>query len=1343
MANDARREIELALSITTANAQALGKLRDDVKELAKEGGDAAPEFKRLADELGKLEAQAQQLEKLADLSTNLEQAAAAQKTLSATTAEVKSRLDGQTSATKAAEQAQREANAAYELARAAVKEAGAEIAQYRANADAATQKTNAYAQGLKELKVSAADAKAALAEKQKALAQTRARTDEARAAQQELTQEWRAANTESSRATTEVEQLQKQVDAVAKKMSAAGVSTKEFTAAQQEVASNVTQAKAALGALITETDRKAAAAKAAAAEEDRLAIIQLNRMKELQAAAKAEADGIIRDYERMAQADRERVQATQQAATAIEQAFGTVGAQSAQQLRNEIAKVKLALELLRTEGGLTGRELDTAIAAGNGRIKELERDLRSATGELTLADKAANLFSSALGKITVGNLAARGMEYLINQASDVGRAFLEANMKVETLQRGLTSIYGSSATAASQLDFLRKTAMESGVAVGDISDVFVRFSASAQQSNIPMEQSNALFQEMARVSGLLGLSSVKVEQGLEAIGQMAAKGTVSMEELRQQLGDAIPGATALAAKGLGMTQEELIKLVESGNLSARQFIPAFTNALKGLTGENDTLRGAIARVSNAITEFYQSASDSAAIKGLTAGLNALAANFSTVVDVAYGLGKALLALKLLDYVKNLSLFGTASRQVAADITTQTTATTANTAATAGNTAAINANTAAKRANATAGAAVGTAATGAAGGVTAFGTAIGVLSGVLSLFGTAARGVFTLLGGWPMLLATVAMNAKELGTWIGETAARMVGWGKVMDEANRKLEESAKKEKELIAAKAEAARQADLRMQKELEGLTKAREAQDAKTSADEKATDAAKKQGEVIERLADLRGNEQAKLEAATQATNLHLAAAQKEAADKLALVQAIEAELAKRQELMASSAQVTVKMKEELQKLQELLEKKRAEADASAAMAMNLKFEASSREVAAQAYQNNADKVEQYRQRLDGANQSLSAVLAMEQQGLPVAQAVTAARIEQAKAERLYNDAVADKKQQIELATASEQADIQVMAAKLNLRKAEMTNMLESAKAIGDHSQVQYASIELKQVEIELLKLSVKSEILKQESLIAVTKAQRDQLLATNELTPAKKLELETTIKQAEAEIMLAKARGAQVENLQREAQALRENTANTDANGRASRTVAGDKGREAGSRDKNAGAIDKENDALAKQNELRKVGNDYVNKQGMVTDAKGNVITGMATSLETLQLKQRAGTLSAADLDLAKAAMEHEYAKYQMYASFQGSGLGSIQGNIRGGYDQAKNLYEDLLAQKSAAEQKSSTTTTKQTSSSVTPVVINLNGTSTKVNVASSADATALQNLLQQLANGATRTI
>jgi uncharacterized protein HemY len=84
VATRARRDIELALSVTTTNTESIKALRDDVQALAKEGGGAEPEFTRLAAELDKLARQAKELESLDGLTTSLRQQADAQRALAQT-----------------------------------------------------------------------------------------------------------------------------------------------------------------------------------------------------------------------------------------------------------------------------------------------------------------------------------------------------------------------------------------------------------------------------------------------------------------------------------------------------------------------------------------------------------------------------------------------------------------------------------------------------------------------------------------------------------------------------------------------------------------------------------------------------------------------------------------------------------------------------------------------------------------------------------------------------------------------------------------------------------------------------------------------------------------------------------------------------------------------------------------------------------------------------------------------------------------------------------------------------------------------------------------------------------
>lgn len=311
------------------------------------------------------------------------------------------------------------------------------------------------------------------------------------------------------------------------------------------------------------------------------------------------------------------------AVNTINNAFSTVGTRSVQALQVEIDEVRAAMVTLQTVSQSTGQKLSGAFSTGEAKIKDLEREIRELNGTLTLADKAAGLFKNSLGQIAAGNIIADAVGYLVNKVKELGREFVTANVQAETMTRGLTAIYSSSQIAGQQMTFLRTTAQQAGISVADIADSFVRFSAATKSSNIPLSVTNDLFTAVTRAGATLGLSGERVTLVLDALGQMASKGVVSMEELRQQLGDSLPGALSRAAQGLGITDQQLIKLVESGKLATSDFFPALTKGLQDLQGENDTLAGSFGRFTGALNTAAVSAGDAGWLDLLKAGMAAL------------------------------------------------------------------------------------------------------------------------------------------------------------------------------------------------------------------------------------------------------------------------------------------------------------------------------------------------------------------------------------------------------------------------------------------------------------------------------------------------------------------------------------------------------------------------------------------------------------------------------------------------------------------------------------------------------------------------------------------------
>ncbi|MBH0073910.1 hypothetical protein I6E78_18360, partial [Pseudoalteromonas sp. NZS127] len=121
----------------------------------------------------------------------------------------------------------------------------------------------------------------------------------------------------------------------------------------------------------------------------------------------------------------------QKAAQRIDNAFGTLGVRSVQAVQQEIAETRAAMATLATTAGQTGAQLSGAFAAGENKIKVLEREIRELTGTLTTADKAAGLFKNSLGQIAAGNLIADAVGAIVERVKDMGRQFIASVVQLD------------------------------------------------------------------------------------------------------------------------------------------------------------------------------------------------------------------------------------------------------------------------------------------------------------------------------------------------------------------------------------------------------------------------------------------------------------------------------------------------------------------------------------------------------------------------------------------------------------------------------------------------------------------------------------------------------------------------------------------------------------------------------------------------------------------------------------------------------------------------------------------------------------------------------------------------
>lgn len=219
-------------------------------------------------------------------------------------------------------------------------------------------------------------------------------------------------------------------------------------------------------------------------------------------------------------------------------------------------------------------------------------------------------------------------------ASLVFKAFVDANVEAEKFERAMTLLKGSTEAAGAEFTYIQGLARTLGLSLFEAADAYVSLTAATRGTALEGDATREIFEAVSKAMSSLGKSSADTQGALLAISQIVSKGTVSLEELRGQLGERLPGAFQIAANAMGVTTQELDKLVSSGNLTAEEFLPKFASALRDTFGETTFVDGyaaSFARLQNAISEAFIVLGDAGVFDLLTKGLQAATASVTGVV----------------------------------------------------------------------------------------------------------------------------------------------------------------------------------------------------------------------------------------------------------------------------------------------------------------------------------------------------------------------------------------------------------------------------------------------------------------------------------------------------------------------------------------------------------------------------------------------------------------------------------------------------------------------------------------------------------------------------------------
>lgn len=151
---------------------------------------------------------------------------------------------------------------------------------------------------------------------------------------------------------------------------------------------------------------------------------------------------------------------------------------------------------------------------------------------------------------------------------------------IERTGIALEALTGSGDTAKKVLDDMRATWLRTGVAIEQQAPTIQKFLALGFSPGDAVK----LQKNILDVAGAVGMTADEANLLGSALAQVKAKGTVAMEELRQQIAEkGVPVFEALADK-MGVTQAALIKMVSDGKVPADDLLSIFLN-MEGAFGK--------------------------------------------------------------------------------------------------------------------------------------------------------------------------------------------------------------------------------------------------------------------------------------------------------------------------------------------------------------------------------------------------------------------------------------------------------------------------------------------------------------------------------------------------------------------------------------------------------------------------------------------------------------------------------------------------------------------------------------------------------------------------------------
>jgi tape measure domain-containing protein len=233
---------------------------------------------------------------------------------------------------------------------------------------------------------------------------------------------------------------------------------------------------------------------------------------------------------------------------------------------------------IRVELNLDNGEFTSRMVGAVASVEQFQAKVGGATSSLRTFDGASKGFVETLRDVAVTFSA---VTFAFGKIKDLAESMVGDIIKVNAEMEALTVTMKNMSTAsdpvkeaAENVKFLRDMIQEVPFSLKALTQSFTQMKTSG------LDPMGGMLKNLADGVAAMGGTDATLERASLAITQMSGKSVIQMEELRRQLGEAVPNAVQIMARSMGTTIAGLNNAVGTGALEAKQALQLFSDELE-------------------------------------------------------------------------------------------------------------------------------------------------------------------------------------------------------------------------------------------------------------------------------------------------------------------------------------------------------------------------------------------------------------------------------------------------------------------------------------------------------------------------------------------------------------------------------------------------------------------------------------------------------------------------------------------------------------------------------------------------------------------------------------------